>query len=75
MLRGVPRRAKERDRDRLADGEEPHRELARAEERREPRFGFENHGVRVVANLRAAAALHRHARAQLDVHHLVEREA
>jgi hypothetical protein len=48
---------------------------AAAEERREIRARREDHLVGVVADLGPSAELHRHARAELHVHHLVEREA
>jgi hypothetical protein len=75
VTRRMPGRAQERDGDRLANAEEADRELARAEERVRIGGCVEDDRVGVVTDLGSAAALHRHARAQLDVHHLVEREA
>ena len=72
----MPRPVEERDRQRLADAEEAHDHVGSAHERRREVVGrVDDERVRVVLDLGAAAELHRHPRAQLDVDELVDGKA
>ena len=74
--RRVPRALEERDGQRLADAEEADDHVRGAQERAAATSSASTTSVvGIVLDLGAAAELHRHAGAELDVHELVDREA